>query len=122
MPRRGPILFIFGCAAILFVVLLVYSCEAEADAAAAPARMRQTICQVFGARCATALTVAKCETGGTWNRWARGDDGERGLFQIHPVHFGWLDESRLYEVRYNARAAFRLSRGGRSWEPWTCQP
>jgi hypothetical protein len=86
-------------------------------------QIRSTICSVFtSTRCGPAIRVATCETGGTLDPRARGRLGERGLFQIHPVHFGWLDERRLYEPRYNARAAFRLSRGGRDWSPWTCQP
>jgi hypothetical protein len=85
-------------------------------------RIRAIICGVFGARCAPAFRVALCETGRTLNRFAVGDEGERGLFQIHPVHFGWLDERRLFEVRYNAIAASRLSRNGRNWRHWSCQP
>jgi soluble lytic murein transglycosylase-like protein len=68
------------------------------------------------------MRVASCETGGTFNPRAVGRAGERGLFQIHPVHFGRLDERRLFERRYNARVAYRMSRGGRDWSPWTCQP
>lgn len=53
---------------------------------------------------------------------ALGSAGERGLFQIHPVHFARFDPGRLFQPRYNARAAFVLSRGGRDWTPWTCKP
>jgi hypothetical protein len=80
----------------------------------------RVVCDVFGPRCADALAVARCESR-LYPR-ARGAAGERGIFQIHPVHFGWLDESRLWEPRYNARIAFRMSRGGRSWRAWTCSP
>jgi hypothetical protein len=86
-------------------------------------RIRSTICSVFtGTRCGPAIRVATCETGGTLDPHARGRAGERGLFQIHPVHFGWVDEARLWQPLYNARIAYRLSRGGRSWRAWTCQP
>ena len=54
------------------------------------ARIKAVICDVFGRRCRPALNVALCETGGTLNPYARGSAGERGLFQIHPVHFRWV--------------------------------
>ena len=108
-------------ALLLAVVLvaLVWTTVAEGSNRSAA---RAAICDVFGPRCATAMRVASCETGGTFDPRARGSAGERGLFQIHPVHFGWLNERRLYQRRYNARIAFRLSRGGRDWGPWTCRP
>ena len=84
-------------------------------------RARAAVCQVF-TPCAPAMRVVRCETGGTYDARARGGAGERGLFQIHPVHFGWVDERRLYEPLYNARIAYRLSRGGTSWRAWTCRP
>ena len=108
------LLIAFGVALYLVLVATVQDAQA--------ASVRQQICQVFGPRCAAALRVVSCETGGRFDRFAVGRAGERGLFQIHPVHFGWLNERRLFEVRYNARAAFRLSHGGRDWSPWTCRP
>ena len=85
--------------------------------------IRSAICSVFtGTRCGPAIRVATCETGGTLYPRALGRAGERGLFQIHPVHFRTFDRRRLFEILYNVRAAFRLSRGGRDWSPWTCQP
>lgn len=74
--------------------------------------------KVFGAHAGRALRVARCESR-LWPH-ARGSAGERGIFQIHPVHFGWLDEGRLWQPWYNAKIAWRLSRGGTSWGPWTC--
>ena len=98
------------------------SSQALRTAPTASNSVRSVICDVFGPYCRPALRVAYCETGGTLDPLARGRAGERGLFQIHPVHFGWLDERRLYEPRYNSRIAFRLSRGGRNWAPWACRP
>ena len=83
---------------------------------------RAAIRSVFGRYAGSALSVAYCETGGTMDPRARGRAGERGLFQIHPIHFSWLDERRLFEPLYNARIAFRLSRGGRDWDAWACRP
>ena len=66
-----------------------------------------------------AIRVARCES--RLNRWAVGRAGERGLFQIHPIHFYWMDERRLFDPVYNARIAYRLSRGGTSWRHWACR-
>ena len=85
-------------AAIVFLLIVTSSAEGS------PRTVKATICEVFGPRCGPALRVAHCETGGTFNPRARGRAGERGLFQIHPVHFGWLDETRLWLPGYNARS------------------
>lgn len=110
----------FPLAVALAILILLFI--ATDDAGASRASVRATICEVFGARCGPALRVAACETGGTFDPLARGRAGERGLFQLHPVHFGWLNEARLFEPRYNARAAYILSRGGRDWDAWSCKP
>ena len=49
-----------------------------------------------------------------------GRAGERGLFQIHPVHRAWLGRrwAHLYEPAANARAARDLQRRA-GWGPWT---
>ena len=107
-------------AGIVILLIALVAVVAEADGATRQ-QTRQAICQVFGPRCAQALEVARCETGGTFTPGSSAA-GERGLFQIHPVHFGWLNETRLFEPVYNARIAYRLSRGGTSWRHWTCQP
>ena len=119
-PSLGWIAFVV--AAIVLVFALSCATSAPASSSTARARAYAAVCDVFGSRCSSAMRVVACETGGTYDRRAVGGAGERGLFQIHPVHFGWLDEGRLFERRYNARIAFRLSRGGRDWRPWTCRP
>jgi Lysozyme like domain len=117
-PNRRPAIVL----AVVFLVLIA-ALVFVARASGGPAENRRIICQVFtGWRCGPALRVARCETGGTFYARALGRAGERGLFQIHPVHFRTFDRRRLFEPRYNARAAFRLSRGGRDWSPWTCRP
>jgi Lysozyme like domain len=140
--RRWPALLLAAVGSVFVLVVVLESLEGEKASGAAVAqagvtgtalpvqrepvrpraRIKAIVCRVFGPRCGAALRVASCETGGTFYPRARGSAGERGLFQIHPVHFGWLNERRLYEPRYNARAAFRLSRGGRDWSHWTCRP
>jgi len=84
--------------------------------------LHRIVCRVFGERCGEAWAVAGCETGHTFDPHALGGEGERGLFQIHPVHFGTFDKRRLFEPRYNAIAAFRISHAGRDWSAWSCQP
>ena len=64
--------------------------------------------------------IASCETGGTFSASAVGDAGERGWFQIHPVHAGSFDWDRLFDPRYNTQAAWRLSSHGTDATPWAC--
>jgi hypothetical protein len=81
---------------------------------------RAVIGHYFGGDIGYELSIVDCETGGTfWNR-ALGKAGERGWWQIHPIHFGGLDEDRLWDVRYNTSVAYRMSHGGRNFDPWTC--
>ena len=117
-PPPAPRALVVALIAVVLLLVVV----ASARAATPRARAAAVVCDVFGSRCSAAMRVAKCETGGTYDRHAIGGAGERGLFQIHPVHFGRLDESRLFELRYNALFAFRLSSGGRDWSAWTCRP
>ena len=76
--------------------------------------------EVFGVNAGPALAVAWCES--RFDPSITGAAGERGLFQIHPVHWGWLDEDRLFDPLYNAQMAYELSQGGTDWSSWTCQP
>lgn len=90
---------------------------------------REVIRQVFGPTAWAALRVAECESH-LWPR-ALGADGERGLFQIHPIHrrsasnpdglsaWTW---AHMFDARVNARVAYRMSKRGTDWDPWTCQP
>jgi hypothetical protein len=121
---RGPLFGTFLIAvAVVLVLLVLLVAASEADAGAGDrGRARAAVCHVFGSRCAPAMRVVGCETGGTYYARSLGRAGERGLFQIHPVHFRTFDPRRLFERLYNARAAFRLSRGGRDWSAWSCRP
>ena len=76
--------------------------------------------RIFGGDISYEMAIVSCETGGTFSNMARGSAGERGWWQIHPTHFWRLDESQLWDVRYNTRFAYRLSSGGRDFSPWTC--
>lgn len=57
--------------------------------------------------------VSWCESG--WDPDATGGEGERGWFQIHPVH-GWQS---TYDPAGNVAAAVRISDGGANWSAWT---
>jgi Lysozyme like domain len=117
IPTR-TVVILAGCL-LLLVIVAVWADDGEG---ASKRQIKAQVCRVFGDRCGAALEVANCETGGTFDPHAQGSAGERGLFQIHPIHWDWLNEWRLFEPRYNARAAYRLSRGGRDWSHWTCRP
>lgn len=41
-----------------------------------------------------------------------------GLWQIHARAHGHSNVNRLYDPLFNAREAFRISGGGRNWQPW----
>lgn len=83
---------------------------------------RAVIVDVFGIRAPAALRVAECESH-LYPR-AVGAAGERGLFQIHPVHRSWLGSrwARLFEPLVNASVAYGMSDGGTDWSAWSCQP
>lgn len=107
-------------AAIVVTSVLAFVPAVTATAGpGSPKTPRQIVCGVFKSRCSSAWRVVMCESRG--NPRAVGRAGERGLFQIHPVHFGWAKPARLFEPRWNALVAYRLSRGGTNWRPWTCR-
>lgn len=70
--------------------------------------------EVFGAAIADrVLQIMDCESGGHWD--ATGSAGERGLLQIHPLHY-----DSTYDPLGNIQAAYRISSGGRDFSAWTC--
>lgn len=78
----------------------------------------QAILAVFGPRGWEAVSVARCETGGTFNVYAR--NGQYlGLFQM-----GAYARSRYghgWTALAQARAAYRYFRVA-GWAPWACKP
>lgn len=56
-------------------------------------------------------------------RTAIGSAGERGLFQLHPIHRHWIGSarwSRMFDPVVNAAMARALWKSsGYSWRPWT---
>jgi len=62
-----------------------------------------------------ALAVSWCES--RWSPNATGGASEKGLFQIHPIHF-----DSTYDPLENMLAAYRISSGGYDWSAWSCRP
>jgi len=70
-----------------------------------------------GAALTTAVAVARAESG--WDRCCYSSTADVGLWQINQVNwktFGGRDA--LYDAGTNARAAYKLSSGGKSFSPW----
>lgn len=65
------------------------------------------IVETFGPTWQKACAVAWCES--RWVATAKGRLGERGYFQIHPVHGDYSDPPR------NVAFAYQLSAGGTFW-------
>ena len=79
------------------------------------------ICSTFVNDCAKALSVAWCES--NYNAGVVGGAGERGLFQIHPVHIPNLDSyggwDAMFDPSANIAYAYALYSSS-GWGPWTC--
>jgi hypothetical protein len=119
MSRLRRLLLVLAGIA-LFAYLLGGAMD-QAAASSAHSRSVAAIRLVFPASTeAAAIRVARCES--LLNPRAVGRAGERGLFQVHPVHFGWAQPWRLFDPVWNSRVAYRLSRGGTSWRAWSCKP
>jgi len=100
--------------------------EAEqAAAASAPAGSVEAVIQRwFGSASATAIRIARCESGLNPRAVSTGG-GNHGLFQINSVHRGTFESvtgqpwSAVYTAEANTRFAHWLwSQQG--WGPWTC--
>jgi hypothetical protein len=75
------------------------------------------IVEVFGDRAADACYVAWRES--SYRAGATGSRGEKGYFQIHPVH----GAKSTYDPYLNTLYAYQMSNGGWNWCPtwgWTC--
>jgi hypothetical protein len=84
--------------------------------------LEKMICDTFANDCGKALSVVYCES--RFNPGTVGSAGERGLFQIHPVHIPYLADRGLswdamFDPASNIQYAYDLyARSG--WGPWTC--
>ena len=83
---------------------------------------------VFGRTAPAAVRVAGCETGWTYDSRAVSRTGDYGLFQANYSAHHWRGESRAefaarhFNLYYNVRWAYLLSRGGTDWRAWACRP
>jgi soluble lytic murein transglycosylase-like protein len=106
-PTPAPVQTTVAAASVPVYTPIPYSGGVE--------QWRPLVASIFPAESVdAALRVIACESGGNAN--ATGAAGERGLFQVHPIHW---DSS--YDPEANVRAALRIS-GGYSWNAWTCKP
>ena len=63
-----------------------------------------------------AMSVAECETGGTFNPGLIGAHGEQGVYQVLAVYHGSVPSDITGQV---AQAAGIVAREG--WQPWSCR-
>ncbi len=84
------------------------------QATSAPA-FRDIIC-AYPWPCEEALAVQRCEGS---DEYAVGSAGERGLFQIHPIHAGRFDSwDDAFIPEENVRVAYDLYADYGSWWHW----
>lgn len=84
-----------------------------------------------GAGLNTAYAIAMAESGGNakaFNGNAKTGDKSYGLFQINMLggmgperrkQFGLSNDAELYDAVTNAKIAYKMSKGGTSWTPWS---
>lgn len=76
------------------------------------------ICAVFGAHCSAAISVAHCETGGTFD--VNAQNGQfLGLFQMGSYARSRYGHSGTALGQARAAYAYFLDAG---WSPWQCLP
>lgn len=76
------------------------------------------ICAVFGPHCSAAISVARCETGGTFSVYAQ--NGQYlGLFQMG--EYARATYGHSWTAIGQARAAYAYFRDA-GWSPWQCLP
>ncbi len=109
---------------VLLVAVMVAAGGARSESASRAESIR-AIKLVFGPRAPAAIRVALCESR-LYHR-AISPTGDYGLFQANYAAHHWRGEStrafavRHFNIAYHVRWAYRLSRGGTNWRPWTCR-
>ena len=87
-----------------------------------PKNVGVAILHVFGKwRYRQAQCVAWYENRYVWRgRGAISPTSDYGLFQVNrPSWESTFDFRQMLHLYYNTRAAYRISRGGRDWSPWS---
>ena len=88
----------------------------------------QAVCHYFpGSLCQQAMSVVRCETGGTYSIWST--NGQyRNIFQMgshERATFGWHDAGSPASVAAAAARRYydyEVARGIYGWSPWACRP
>lgn len=103
----------------LLAIVLVAACEDTRPPARRATEWFAPVGQLRAAEC-----IAYAESGNNPN--VTGGAGERGIFQIHPVHRRDFERytgqpwSSAYDANWNGYYAVHLWRSsGRSWRPWS---
>lgn len=71
--------------------------------------------------CGTAVRIADCETGGTFDPYAVGAEDERGWYQIRFNHWDkpQCNPDYLFDPAYNTACAYSIWVES-GWSPWSC--
>jgi hypothetical protein len=106
--------------AVVSVCLTLAACGARSPQASIPASRALALHVsrvVFGSHAPTAFCLAGYETGHTYWPGSHSPTNDHGEWQIHDGLR--IYGSRIYDIWFNARVAYRMSNGGRDWSPWT---
>ena len=84
--------------------------------------VRRAIYEVFGrgweGRFAVCISYAESGHNPYAANFSDGHGGSYGAFQMNGSHRYWIDFSRIYDPKYNAKVARRLAHSG-GWRNWT---
>lgn len=106
--------------ALLFTSTSAFGATAGAGSKSQYAATRAAVYAIFGPYADQAISVVKCETGGTYSPWAK--NGQYlGTFQMGSHERATYGDGN--DVWTQARAAYvYFIVSGRDWSPWTCKP
>jgi hypothetical protein len=107
----------------LTVFLLVVLGGATGQAAQATSNYQQAlraVCYYFGANCATAMRIVKCETGGTYSPWSA--NGQYlGIFQMGSNERATFGHGNNVWAQAKAAKAYfdaEVKSGHNGFDPW----
>jgi hypothetical protein len=105
----------------MLTALTVFALYTAIADARAKSSTRGEICRAFGRWCNQAIRVSSCETGGTFDIYAR-NGRYWGLFQVSD-HWRRTIPGFAWNARAQSEHAFRVFKiTGYSWRHWECQP
>lgn len=68
---------------------------------------------------AVAMAESRCDPAATGHNNGPPPSDDRGLWQINDYWHPEVSDACAYDAACNARAAYRISRGGDDWTPWS---